>query len=408
MDRLEGIDAGEAAEIVGRRPEAVQRKIGAEGRARPHPQGEEFAVLVERQLDVADVVARVVVGDEAFAPVAPPFHRTADTLGRPGGQRDLRIERALHAEGAAHVPGDQPHLVLGDLEQVLGQRRAPGIGALHAGVDGVVAFAVIVIGERAARLHRIGVDAIDHEALPEDMRRGLDGRVRAVFVAELAKEAFVVRALVPDRGRARRRRLGRLDIGGKRLVINLDGLRRILGDVHRLRQDHRDDLTHMAGPVLGDRRPRGPEHGRAVTPLQGRRAGDETEAVRLVIGAGEDGNDARHRQCRARIDLLDRRVRVRRPEHHGIGLVDHVVVVDIQAVTAQKARILGAGNRLTDRIFQHVHSPSEFAHDRSRANGITGPGRGFFKTAPDGGVFSMRWMMTAERASLLLLSWYQA
>ena len=68
-----------------------------------------------------------------------PIHLT----GRPASfdgqqhQRDLVVDRRLHAEAAADVAGDHAHLALGHLQHVLRQLLPERMGALQRGVDGV-------------------------------------------------------------------------------------------------------------------------------------------------------------------------------------------------------------------------------------------------------------------------------
>ena len=50
-----------------------------------HPQRQDLAVLVERQLGVGDVVAAVRVGQEGLGAVGGPLHRPADLASRPRG-----------------------------------------------------------------------------------------------------------------------------------------------------------------------------------------------------------------------------------------------------------------------------------------------------------------------------------
>ena len=73
------IGAGEHADIVGRRTgAAVGGVIGADIGVVAHAEGEELAILVERELGLGDVVAAMLVGQEGFAAVRHPLHRPAE------------------------------------------------------------------------------------------------------------------------------------------------------------------------------------------------------------------------------------------------------------------------------------------------------------------------------------------
>ena len=267
MHRLGGIDAGKPANIHGRRRRAQKRQIGAKIGVCLHLEGEKFTLAAEREFHIADIVARVIVGDEALAPLAAPFHGPADPLRRPGNQRNFGIDRALHAKRAAHVHADDPHFILRHMEQMFGEIAPPLIGPLDAGIDGVLPLARIVIGERAARLHRIRAYPVYDKALAHHMGRRRNGRIGGGAVTGFVDEGLVVGIVLPNAGRRGVvRRLGR-DIHGQGSVIDLDQFRRVLGKIDRFRDHHRHDLPHMADPVARQRGPRRAEHRRSVAPL---------------------------------------------------------------------------------------------------------------------------------------------
>ena len=54
-------------------------------------QAEELAVLVERQLGVGDVVARLRVAEEGLRARADPFHRPAGELGAPAAPARISL-----------------------------------------------------------------------------------------------------------------------------------------------------------------------------------------------------------------------------------------------------------------------------------------------------------------------------
>jgi hypothetical protein len=69
-------------------------------------QREKPAVLVERKLSLADVVAVMIVGCHGFAALANPFDRTAQFARRPQHKRIFWKVAALHAEASAHLARD--------------------------------------------------------------------------------------------------------------------------------------------------------------------------------------------------------------------------------------------------------------------------------------------------------------
>ncbi len=76
----------------------------------------------------------------------------------------LGILPALGAETAADVAGDDPHRLLWNAEDLLGQELTDPVGVLDIGVEGVAVLAFVVSADRATRFHILGEDAADDEA----------------------------------------------------------------------------------------------------------------------------------------------------------------------------------------------------------------------------------------------------
>ena len=83
MQRRRGVGADHGADIDHRRHGAAERHEGAEIAETADAHAEEFAVFVERQRGVDDIVARVVVADMGLVARLGPFHRPADLARRP-------------------------------------------------------------------------------------------------------------------------------------------------------------------------------------------------------------------------------------------------------------------------------------------------------------------------------------
>ena len=137
------IDAGQRAEIAGKGRHA-NLHIGADRGDDFRPEAEEHAVLVERQLGIGDIIARLRVAQEQFRTRGDPFDRPADELGAKQHQRHFVIDRRLHAEAAADIAADHADLVVGDFQDVLRQLGLEHIGPLQCGVDRVAALGRLV------------------------------------------------------------------------------------------------------------------------------------------------------------------------------------------------------------------------------------------------------------------------
>jgi hypothetical protein len=64
---------------------------------------EEFSVLAQRELDLGDEIAPLIVGQESLRPGGGEFHRHADFLRRPEHEPKLDIHTVACAEIAADV-----------------------------------------------------------------------------------------------------------------------------------------------------------------------------------------------------------------------------------------------------------------------------------------------------------------
>ena len=105
----------------------------------PDPEAENFAFGVEGQFGLAHVVPAMLVGLQGLGALARPFDRAAQLLRRPQGQPVLHVLPALGAEAAAHVAGDDVHVLLGHLEDVFGQHVPEPVGVLHVHMEHVAA-----------------------------------------------------------------------------------------------------------------------------------------------------------------------------------------------------------------------------------------------------------------------------
>ena len=348
--RGDAIDAGKRADIAGEGVHAGLQ-IGADRGHDLDVEGEKAAVLVERQLGLGDVVARLRVAEESLRPRRDPFDRAPHGLRGEQCQRHLVVDRRFHAEAAADVAGDHADPALRHLQDRR-QVGAVGMHALQRGVDGVVVFDGVVDADAGARLHGRRRHPVDDEAVPDHVGGAGDRRLRRGLVAEQLHEADIVGAAVPHPRRARRGRLRRGDDRRQRLVIDCDQLGGVERLVVGLGHHEGDIVADPAHPVLDQRRVGRPERA-AVAPLQP--AGDRQVAPAggLPVGAGE------HRQHPGRglglcgIDRANPRMGVRRAQHGAERHARQHHVTDIAAAALEQPRILEPGHALTNCEFTH-------------------------------------------------------
>ena len=181
-------------------------------------------------------------------------------------------------------------------------------------------------------------------------RCGREGGLGALLVARLpglvavhVGDAVVGLALVvADDGRIGIERLLRVHDRRQRLVVDLDQLQRVLGDVAVLGDDEGDLLALEADlvggqhslRVVGQRR-----HPGEVVTEQGRTR-DALEHL-----ARDDRDDAGQRLGRRRVDRQDARMRERAAQDRAVQHAGQVDVIDVVALAPDEALVLHALHR---------------------------------------------------------------
>ena len=272
--------------------------------------------------------------------VGGPFHRAAHLLGGPHAHRLLGVDEDLGAEAAADVRGDHPQLVLGGDADEGGEHQPRHMRVLAGGVEGVVLAALVVVAHRRARLHRIGNQAVVDEVERGDMGGAGEGGVGRRLVPEMPLEHRVLRR---DLMHLRGARLARVPGHGDRrqhVVVDDDGLRRILGGGESVGDDHRHMVAHVAHLALREGRMRPRLHRRAVLGMDHPAADQPADLVGGQILAGEDRHHPRHGRRGGLVDAVDRGMGVRRAEEVGVGLARTVDVVGVAALADEVAAVL--------------------------------------------------------------------
>ena len=348
------IGAGEHAQIDERRPRgAVRCVIGPDIGERLDPQRQEFSVAVERQLGVGHVVARLLVRDEAFGALGDPFDRPPGEARGKRRQHVLVVERALHAEAAAHVVALDAHPRLRHLQEA-GENAARAVRRLHRAADDIAVVVPVELGQAPARLHRIGGDAVDHHAVLHDMRGLGEGGLDRGLVADFVEPRRIAGAILPHRRRAGLHRVLGADHGRQRLVIDRDELGRVLRLGQCLGDDEGDAFADIAHAPLRQRRLRADEAGRAVAAFSRHARALPSQRLHRLVLARQHQKHARRRLGRRRVDRADAGVRMGRAQHHGARLARKIHVLDIAAFAAQQIGVFLARYRLTHSELAHV------------------------------------------------------
>ncbi len=173
LDGADRVDAvQERAVEEGRDRGSEGREIGAEVGGGLDVQSQDLAVLGHRHRGVGHVISPVRVRQVRLAAGRRPADRPLELARRPGADDLLVVEEDLGAESAAHVGGDHAHLVLGDAEHEGAHQEPMDVRVLRGHPERQLARGVLVARDAGPRLHRVGDQALVHDALLDDDVRG--------------------------------------------------------------------------------------------------------------------------------------------------------------------------------------------------------------------------------------------
>ena len=305
-------------------------------------QAGDLALGVERELGVRHVIAAVRVRQERFRSLRRPFDRPVDLLGRPRANRLLGIDEDLRAEAAADVRSDHAQLVFRRESDERREDEPRDMRVLARRVERDRIGSGVVFADRGARLHRIRDQPVVYEVELGHVRSPGKGRIGGSLVAHVPIEHGIVWRRVVD--------LRLTGIGGGRGV---DGGRQLaIVDNYLLRRfarlcisigDHDGDMVaDVANFALSERRMSAGLHRRSVLRMDHPAADEAADLVGRDVVAGEDCNHAGRFQGGGSVDLLDRRMRVRRAQKIGVGLSRTVDVVDVVPLAGDEANVFAA------------------------------------------------------------------
>src|SRR4029077_19290234 len=135
---------------------AARADIADIGRAH----GEEAAVAGERQLDLGDEIAPLIVAEKGLRARRRELDRTAELARGPEHQAEFDEDAVARAEISADVVRQDAELVGCDAEHA-GKLALLPHRATAAGMQRVASRLRIVLAERGPRLHRYSGDAVD-------------------------------------------------------------------------------------------------------------------------------------------------------------------------------------------------------------------------------------------------------
>jgi hypothetical protein len=288
------------------------------------------------------------VGQEAFGALAGPLDAAVELLRGPGQRHVLGVQEDLGAEAAAHVGRDHPHLVLGQAQHEGRHQQPLHMRVLVGDVERVLVVGAAVAADRDARLHRVGHQPVVDEVQLRHVRRLGEDRIDLRLVAERPLVALVVgRGVMKGDAAGLLRGIRHAHHRGQHLVVDLDRLGGILGLLHRIGHHHGHVVAHVAHLADGEDGVRRLLHRGAVGVVDEPAAGQPAHLAVDVL-AGEDARHAGHLRGRRGVDGLDRRMRMRRTQEHGVGLVGQVHVVGVLPGADEEAVVFLAPECLAD------------------------------------------------------------
>ena len=342
LDRVDGIGADALREGIAMLADA-ELKIGAVIVDDVGPEAEERAIVFYRQLGVIDPVGAVrVAAGGVVDTVFHEFDRPADCARQRRRQNAGLMAEQLGAETAAGECRHDIQFMGVDAERT-GDHPAAIIIHRGIGMDGELAGAGIVTRHRAVGFHRRAAGArpaeaaLDHPVgLGEIFLHRAEGQgagERDIGVAAIGMKDGVAR---------RSQRFLEIDHRRQRLILDLDQIAGILGDIARFGGDRDDRFADMAHLVLRDAML---VH-RRVGPAR-QRAGDLRR-----LGAGHDAQHAGQRFRLALIDTDDFRMGMRAAQNGGMGHVRKICVVGENAAADQQPRVLDPLHALADIVIR--------------------------------------------------------
>jgi hypothetical protein len=304
------------------------------------PKAEQDALVVIGHLQVMFLQVLLGTGDEVLVAVLDELDGPVEQLRQPRDDDLLGVLARLRAEPAAHVRWrDHADPFLG--QSVAVRHLGPDlVGGLRGVPDEELAHAAVVAGRNRAALHRVATSAVDRVGLPQHPRRLREGGVDVAGGLHDVGRHVVVDAIV-DRDR---QLLGDGEVArsGQRLVVDLDELAGVFGEIAALGDDHGDQLADVADlldrqrPLLG-----GPQ--RCVRQVHRPRPVDLFEVGRRV-----HPHDPFGRSGSRGVDAQDPRVRDGAAHGRHVHDARQVDVVDVLSASAQQPQVLAPHPALAD------------------------------------------------------------
>ncbi len=298
-------------------------------------------VGVDGQRGLHPLDSRVGRRDQVLATVLAPLHGRVEQVGGEDDDHLFTTYERLQTEAAADVADLHPDLVLGDAGDAREREpRLVGVLARHPHVEPLVER--LPAGDDTAALHRHRAVAVLHEGLG-DLVRGaglqllcLRAQRHRHLHGDVARPVRVHQVLgVGDREVP-------VEDGRERVVVDLDELGGVLGEVAALGDDQHDRVAHEADVGIGEREHRGHE---VVGTLEHRRQ-HRTGDLGVELGAGVDGHHTLGLAGGGDVEAGDAGPGEVAAQEVGVEHVGEHDVVGVATSAGEEARVFLAEDRL--------------------------------------------------------------
>ena len=254
------VDGGDV--VLARQQRAVEvrrhrgrerREVRPEVRLRVDAEPLDVAVVAHREFGGGLVAAALCVCHVRLRARGDPLHGPFEVFGGPRHERLVGVVVDLAPEPAADVRRLDAELVLGVVEHARHEEPVDvGVLGRHEHLQLVVTGRVV--GHRCPGFHRVRDEELVvrlelHDAV--GVRERLVGLLR---VADLPVEGDVALGVVVESGRVVRERLARTCHRLPALVVDVDLVECVVGEVALLGDDHRDGVALVAHPTVREYR----------------------------------------------------------------------------------------------------------------------------------------------------------
>ena len=330
-----GIGSGNPMRGVDRRPRGCGQEVGPDVGDHAETHAQYGPISLHRRLHLSGIAA-AMVGEEVLPALFDPFDRSSQFHGEITESDILRPGLDLLSEAATDVWGDDAHLAWRSHQEPL-HRVFQAMRHLRRGPQRQQVGLGLILRQQATTLHGRRGETWHVVATTND---GISLGECSLHISSpfpdthrnIAANGFV------NRNAALLCSLPRVHDGRQGLIIDLDVVQGIAGEIAVMRHGYRHRLTHIAHLLPSQHRVL---RDRNTLQLWCRPRGDVFHFVDEILGC-EHLYDTGQTPRRCRVKAAKVGMRVDTAQHDCIQHIRHMQVIDESALACQQPRILEA------------------------------------------------------------------